>query len=712
MVVSGGKTLKRMKRRITADFYDFLSFPSPSLSSSEKFSGGPFRTNVRSFLTKHALLPPPSALFPHLMTWQILFRVGDLTDGGPESAPAVVCLDVVEEDVARSRSVYCDQCRVFGWSGHPVCGKRYHFIIKADGSSIGGYHKPCMCCGDILHLSESRCKSCNHVTTTDDVEDWVYHQLENTTHLLHGVVHANGYGHLLRVNGREGGSRFLSGSHIMDFWDRLCKTLGVRKVSVMDVSKKYGLEYRLLHAIMKGNPWYGDWGYEFVSGSYCLTQEAYKSAVESLSNLPLSIFLSKGQNPHSRVKDMISYYHSLSEHKLVNMRDLFCFLMCLINDARKTVPKVDDINCKKRRLNTSGISGSWEKNDIERVKEAMLRVLRAVSGSNWVSWRAVRGAVCKVASPELLDYCLGELEGKVVHGGMVVNTRCNPQTGALECRLEAANDSFYGIVANDNSSGLKYPSEENLLQCLKYLYESLLHPQVMLSYFAEETRILALSSAQKLLDCKQFVKAYSPEMLPVSDLYKMRISCQVELVDESEDPAAKTPPELVVLPMNATVHDLKIEAANAFQDVYLMFRRFQVDELLAFRGVDDSTQVKLLLGSKETVCVRGKCMGKNGLSKFRMERGLERWTVDCSCGAKDDDGERMLACDICGVWRHTRCSDIRDIDPVPARFVCPKCLNSDSKTKSSGHCKDETVTNVSTATSCFGKGLPVPHDVR
>lgn len=73
-----------------------------------------------------------------------------------------------------------------------------------------------------------RCKSCNHVTTSDDVEDWVYHQLENTTHLLHGVVHANGYGHLLRVNGREGGSRFLSGCHIMDFWDRLCKTLGVR----------------------------------------------------------------------------------------------------------------------------------------------------------------------------------------------------------------------------------------------------------------------------------------------------------------------------------------------------------------------------------------------------------------------------------------------------------------------------------------------------
>lgn len=701
-----------MKRRVTADFYDFLSFPSPSLAASENFSGGPFRSNVRSFLTKHALLPPPSALFPHLLTWQILFRVGELTDG-PDSGPAVVCLDVVEEDVARSRSVYCDQCRVFGWSGHPVCGKRYHFIIKADGSSIGGYHKPCMCCGDILHLSESKCKSCNHVTTTDDVEDWVYQQLESTSHLLHGVVHANGYGHLLRVNGREGGSKYLSGCNIMDFWDRMCKTLGVREVSVMDVSKKYGLEYRLLHAIMKGHPWYGDWGYKFGSGSYCLTQEAYMSAVENLSNLPLSSFLSKGPMPHSRVQDMISYFQSLAEHELVNMRDLFCFLMGSIHDAHKTASKVDDndITCKKRRPNASGLSGSWEKSDVARVEEAMLRVLRAVSGSNWVSWRALRGAVCKVASPDLLDYCLGQLGGKVVFGGMVVNSRCNPQSAVYEFRLEAANASNYGIIAESNSSASKYLSEENLLQCLRYLYESLLHPQMALNYVEEGTRILAMTSAQKLLDCKQFVKDYSPEKSPLSDLYKIGISCQVELVDESEDSEARIPPEIVVLPMDATVSDLKIEAANAFQDVYLMFRRFQVDELLGYSGVDDSTQVKLLLGSKDVVCVRGRCIGKNGLGKFRMERGLERWTVECSCGAKDDDGERMMACDFCGVWRHTRCTGIQDTDPVPIRFVCQKCVNSDSKPKPGGHCKDETVTNVSGSSSCFGKGLPVPSDL-
>lgn len=42
---------------------------------------------------------------------------------------------------------------------------------------------------------------------------------DSHAHLLHGVVHANGFGHLARVNGREGGSRQLSGvnNHILTY---------------------------------------------------------------------------------------------------------------------------------------------------------------------------------------------------------------------------------------------------------------------------------------------------------------------------------------------------------------------------------------------------------------------------------------------------------------------------------------------------------------
>lgn len=204
----------------------------------------------------------------------------------------------------------------------------------------------------------------------------------------------------------------------------------------MDVSKKYGLEYRLLHAIIKGHPWYGDWGYEFGAGSFALTHDAYKSAVETLSTIRLSVCFSQGRKPRSHLQDRISFYQSLSECELVNIRDLFSFLMKLIHDKHKSSSSshIDDATCKKLSPCTSGVLHSWTKGEIERVDEAMFRVLRAVSGSNWVSWRTLRGAVCKVAQPELLDHCLKELGGKLAADGMVVVARCNPDSGVFEYR--------------------------------------------------------------------------------------------------------------------------------------------------------------------------------------------------------------------------------------------------------------------------------------
>lgn len=582
-----------------------------------------------------------------------------------------------------------------------MCGKRYHFIIKSDGNSIGGYHKPCICCGDVLYLSESKCKSCNLETNTDDVEDWVYSQLENTSHLLHGVIHSNGFGHLLRINGREGGSRFLSGSHIMDFWDRLCKLLGARKVSVMDVSKKYGLEYRLLHSVTRGHPWYGNWGYEFGAGSFALTLDSYNSAVQSLSGLPLSIFFSQHQNQNqnqppsscSRLLDVISHYQSLSERDLLTVKDLFSFVLNLLDDARKNNSSSSSRTDGFKHHRAAGTSGAvflpwWTRNDIDRVEEAMLRVLRAVSGANWVSWRALKGAVCKVGPPELLDYCLKELGGKTTVDGMVVSARLNPDTGAFEYRLELGRASMKGSADCIGVSASSTRAEERLLQDLKYLYECMLHPRTMMDYIPQATRDLAISSAEKLLDCKQFVKEYETEKMSNTSPSFTLLSCQVELVDEIEEISTIPPPELVILSANATVSDLKLEASKAFQDVYLMFKRFHADELLDYSGVDESTQVKCLLGSTGFVRMRGRCHVKHGLSRFRMERGVERWTVDCSCGAKDDDGERMLACDACGVWQHTRCSGIFDSELVPARFVCRRCRSALLTAKTGAFCKD------------------------
>jgi hypothetical protein len=115
MVVNERPT-KRMKRRVTADLYDFLTFPPVSDNSAAV----PFRTDVHRFVSEHARVTFPPSLFSSLMTWQILFRIGDFGDGSDLST-AMVALDIVEEDVTQSRSsVYCDQCRVVGESNRRV----------------------------------------------------------------------------------------------------------------------------------------------------------------------------------------------------------------------------------------------------------------------------------------------------------------------------------------------------------------------------------------------------------------------------------------------------------------------------------------------------------------------------------------------------------------------------------------------------------------
>lgn len=64
-------------------------------------------------------------------------------------------------------------------------------------------------------------------------EEWNKNSLDEgvfnlKSHLLHGVVHGDGCGHLVCINGIEGGSKYVFGSEIMDFWDRICTNLQVR----------------------------------------------------------------------------------------------------------------------------------------------------------------------------------------------------------------------------------------------------------------------------------------------------------------------------------------------------------------------------------------------------------------------------------------------------------------------------------------------------
>jgi rubredoxin len=249
------------------------------------------------------------------------------------------------------------------------------------------------------------------------------------------------------------------------------------------------------------------------------------------------------------------------------------------------------------------------------------------------------------------------------------------------------------------------PSAEHALHDLRFLYDALLNPESMLSSPPEVVSASSHNAAAKILDCKQFIKHYDEHAQRTSlNPFLLCVRCSVELLDHPKDYTIP-PEELVLLPTSATLAELKLQASRAFQETYLMFQTFQAEQLPDFPNLSEATLVKHVLGSSQLVRVRGRCTGDyRRIVQFRMERGLENWTVDCSCGAKDDDGERMLACDMCGVWQHTRCSGISDFEEVPENFICRKCASQRKgkgrggrgsngggkmEVSATGRCKDE-----------------------
>lgn len=85
-----------------------------------------------------------------------------------------------------------------GWGHHFVSKRRYHIIIP----SRDNWNKPLK--GDFL---------------------------ANRNHLLHGLIHCNGYGHLLSINSLDDDdSNSLQGNDLMELWDRICTTLQTRYV--------------------------------------------------------------------------------------------------------------------------------------------------------------------------------------------------------------------------------------------------------------------------------------------------------------------------------------------------------------------------------------------------------------------------------------------------------------------------------------------------
>lgn len=437
------------------------------------FYKGPFRSNVSSFLQDYGEWTASGV--EGIISW--LFPLQD-------SAGNRLEVQVLEEHVQEGARLHCDHCRLIGWTHHPVSSRRYHVIVPAsDGSEeapgVGKGKKACPSCGMLMAASAKWCSECKATTTGSGI-------LEQQTHLLHGVLHVNGFGHLLRINGRERGSKFASGKELMDMWDRICILLRARRVSVMDVSKKQGLDFRLLHGVAFGIPWYGKWGYVYGKGSYGVTQSIYELALSSIRSTSLSELSAHFASIDQEVLGIIALYKRLRRRPaapLNTLADLIYFMHQLLQHPASSLAATPPLLCGPSTPRGNGAaniggtglsctslqsqsSGAAEKTDagdgsgsispgatsggeeskcrwsaarLEQATIALLEVLKDAEGKHWLSRQALReGARAKIGDTGLLDYVLKGFINKVIDD-RIVRRRFNSHTRMLEYMLQPYN---------------------------------------------------------------------------------------------------------------------------------------------------------------------------------------------------------------------------------------------------------------------------------
>ena len=809
--------------------------PTPWLNRDAAY-GGPFRDNIKSFLNRYAECDGRYTEVG-IMGYSVVLSKGQ---------PHATTLRIYEEVVEESERAHCDCCRCIGWVHHPVNKKQYHFIVHTD---FKARNKPeltgkriCQLCCCAVSSSERKCSVCDEVDKECSI-------LDHQTHLLHGMIHANGFGHLKRINGREAGSMALSGTQLMGLWETICYQLRAREVSVEDVSQKYGVELRLLNPVSRGATWYGTYGYIFGKGSFGNTLMTHKRASELLRKFPVRQL----RNDFSYVKDLldkegnedavdvvalVDKYVKIFNNEDIGINtvgDLVNNVMMLQRDIRLAVkegrrpperlalhgvaavlagtkivdkkgeykrnitdspklarrpppnsqqvskkaktsaapppPRTERARALRRRDEESPAVAPedikinlpsdpmvhWDSRDRDshhapsttsRWSQARLNVAANAcvlalndQRDRWISRQEVRAGAREkgIGDTGLLDHILKTLNDRQVTlpSGKQCIVRRRQGKNQMEFTLEVTRSKPLQLVAIKDEAPtpvkVEPRSEVTPAKMLAQKFKNgrvartvdeltaaevdrdllTLYHDVLESYKPARLQKNAgqrvtvkgaplIEAARTLLDTKQFVKIYTPvedllDSTPASKLVKpapnaqkaIRIIVTAVIDTRNQGPLlsglganngksrqrigtiTRPPPEMVWLPSDPTLGDLKRVASKAFRDLYVVLSDFKVTRVKGYEGVSDKTRLGWRKMHGAFVEVHGE--GADLESEFRYQGGLEQWTVKCMCGTGDDDGERMIACDECGIWMHTRCVGIKDSAKAPSNWICPKC---------------------------------------
>lgn len=462
------------------------------------------------------------------------------------------------------------------------------------------------------------------------------------------------------------------------------------------------MELRLLHGVAYGHPWFGRWGYKFCHGSFGVREHIYERALKILSSLELEKIIQdfSDMDQCEELKKIIRYYRYLSETHLVTIKDLLRFMLTVKacfpaqrnsllptassssssakpGEPLKIKPLMKEKSLKYRQFATvvSHMDSRWPARRLEFAAEVIVNALKEKKEKDFKNGGMARqdvrdAARLHIGDTGLLDYVLKSLNNVIV-GNQVVCRSVNPTTRILEYTVHDFADGVKVSEPEKEILPLPLPSPApvpgiDVYSDVLYLYE-----HVLLGY--PESGLVELAT-QAVLDAKHFVKE-----CPFRDEKEqlLTIFCQIlpNLTDMEIELKRELPPsEIVVLPLNATVGELKQEAESALRDTYCITERFVVMEI---KGMEESDDRDVLLGAVHSgteVGVRGTGIDLD--TPLKYQGGSDTWMVRCECGATDDDGERMVACDICEVWQHTRCCGMEDGDEVPRLFICSSCYVS------------------------------------
>nr|XP_043625396.1 PHD finger protein MALE MEIOCYTE DEATH 1 [Erigeron canadensis] len=607
--------VKKRKEK-AAKCYGLESFLQPGCPISVS---GPFRDNVRLFLEECGQVEDYSV--EGMPIWCTLLV--------HENRGFTLPLYTIEECVNNSLQPLCDHCKYSGWSHNFVSKKKYHFIIPIDYE----WSKP--------------------------IEEGV---LDLQTHILHGLIHSNGFGHLLCINGIEGGSNLICGREVMDLWDRICTSLHSRKISVVDISKKRKMDLRLLYGISYGYTWFGRWDYKFCHGSFGVTKDQYEQALQILSSLRLD-FIS--QDDHT-IETMITRYRELSDDELITIRDMFRFMLSLkyrtpqnktnVDSVSKTRPKSKKkkekyVGCRKFPSLANRLESRWQVKRLEHVANVVVNILK--EKKTGMSRQDLReNARLHVGDTGLIDYVLKSMDNVIV-GEYVVRRALNPCTGFLEYSLqdEKSTDRFDSVILSDVYADVEY-----------------LYQHVLIDTDSDEVKF----GVSTVLDSKNFTKEW-PFTDYVDDI--LRFVCRLEEPLVTTESRRNSVIEFVEVPFYATIGDLKAAVETAMRDTYCVMEKFEVRGFVESDGLDDNELIFGTLESGSEITASGFGVDLLTANNLQYEGGADNWVLKCICGARDDDGERMVACDICDVWQHTRCSGIDDDEAVPPVFMCYRCCD-------------------------------------